>query len=108
MPRLKLLTLTCFDKQDLVGKDEPYLVVNGNTVWGPSSVGDGDSVDLDDVEPIPFATKISVDLYEKDPVADDHLGSSLAWAWWEGQGPKQLDFTGRGALYAVRVEVVGD
>jgi hypothetical protein len=72
---LKLVSLRCNDAQEVT--DEPTLVVNGTTVWGPSSMRTGQSMSI--TEPIYFSGggNAIVELWEHDPARSERIGSPL-------------------------------
>lgn len=73
-PELRLVSLHCVTTED-VGSDHAYLLVNGVKVWGPTAMNDGDTADLRQVHPVPFAGTARLSLYDRDLVdPDDWLG----------------------------------
>lgn len=74
---LDLVSLRCNDAQERT--DEPYLVVNGATVWGPSSMRTGQSQNIVGEEPIYFSGggNAIVELWERDPARSERIGGSL-------------------------------
>jgi hypothetical protein len=74
---LNLVSLHCNDAQEAT--DEPYLVVNGSTVWGPSSMETGQTRTMEGVGPIYFSgggTAI-VELWERDAARSNRIGPAL-------------------------------
>ncbi len=69
--RLILRSLKCNDAQE--AKDEPYLVVNGERVWGAEKVKSGQTRDIGDQE-VPFGSYAQIDLWESDGAISDRLG----------------------------------
>jgi hypothetical protein len=69
--RLILHSLTCNDAQEI--KDEPYLVVNGERVWGAENVKTGQTRNIGDLE-VPFGSYAQIDLWESDGARSDRLG----------------------------------
>ncbi len=111
MPKLKLLSLQCHQTEDNLGPDEPYLVVNQNVVWGPTSMGSGQSTTLQVVDPIEFAGNVGVQLFDQDTGfldPDDLLGGISISGQQAGQGTRQGSFTGDGAIYTLNYEVLAD
>ena len=74
---LDLVTLHCNDAQERT--DEPYLVVNGATVWGPASMRTGETEDITEREPISFSGggNAIVELWERDPGRSERIGNPL-------------------------------
>ena len=73
--RLELVKLFCDRKQDTVGRDEPKIVVNGVTVYGPGDIGKGGTVYLTGRSAL-FSSTAQVQLLEVDAGADDDMGST--------------------------------
>ncbi len=71
------LSLRCNDAQERT--DEPYLVANGVTVWGPASMRTGQSQDIEGEEPIYFSGggNAIVELWERDRSRSERIGNSL-------------------------------
>jgi subtilisin family serine protease len=108
-PRLRLLSLECFSTEDWTGPDEAYLTVNGERIWGPSTVSPGELRTLSSVPPIRFRRRARIDLYDQDagwPDEDDHLGAHYVWASQAEHGEQQQIFNGDGARYRLSYEVV--
>lgn len=72
---LHLRSLICDDAQER--KDEPYLVVNGATVGGPSSMRTGQSRRIEREETIYFSGNAIVELWERDPARSERIGGPL-------------------------------
>lgn len=70
---LILDSLRCNDAQERT--DEPYLVVNGDTVWGPSSMRTGQTRDIEIGEAPYFTRNAIVELWEKDRTRSDKIGT---------------------------------
>ncbi|MGW6940258.1 hypothetical protein ACWGF3_14870 [Streptomyces xanthophaeus] len=73
-----LTTLTCYENSDATGGDDPYLQINGTTVWTSQ-----DSADCDPSSPVTVPvnrlarTGDAISLYDENfPDADEHLGSA--------------------------------
>jgi len=108
-PRLRLVQLTCDRTEDWAGGDETYLQVNGQRVWGPTSMNNGQSADLRILTPIAFSQRARVDLYDQDlgwPDRDDHLGATYARSTELGRGEREHRFTSDGARYTLVYEVM--
>jgi hypothetical protein len=76
---LQLISLICRDTEDTWGADEPYLRVDGNTVWS-GRLNTNDSANLQGSPEIPFGYtgSINVELFEDDsPDNDDFLGEKF-------------------------------
>jgi hypothetical protein len=71
---LHLVSLRCNDAQEAT--DEPYLVVNGATVWGHASMRTGQLQDLGPME-VDFspARNARIELWERDAARSDHIGT---------------------------------
>jgi hypothetical protein len=82
--RLELVQLHCTRKQDAIGPDDPKILVDGTTVYGPGSIGKGDKVDLSGRSAL-FSGKAVVQLIEVDAGADDDMGT------WTVLGSAQVD-----------------
>ena len=72
--RLELVKLHCSRRQDTVGRDEPKIVVNGTTIYGPGDIGKDGTVYLTGRSAL-FSTTALVELLEVDSGSDDHMGS---------------------------------
>lgn len=70
---LHLRSLHCVDAQER--KDEPYLVVNGEEVWGPSKMKTGQSQIIE--REVDFSGNAIVELWERDYNRSDKIGGSL-------------------------------
>lgn len=69
---LDLLSLHCHDAQQR--KDKVYLKVNGEDVWGPTTMRSGNTRSLDSVREIFIPERTSVQLWEEDGSRDDYFG----------------------------------
>lgn len=107
MTTLKLVSLECHTTEDSSGADEPYLRVNGNNVWGPISLNDGQSATIN--LQVDFTDSAEIKLYDQDVGSffdtDDHLGTLTANLGQLGQGEQRGDFNGDGASYTLVWEV---
>ena len=111
MPKLKLKKLKCVETEDFVAADEPYLVVDQNVVWGPGSLANGDTANLQSVDEIEFTGNVGVQLFDQDTGfldPDDLLGGITIGSGQAGQGLKTASFTGDGANYVLSYEVLAD
>lgn len=104
MATLTLISLLCNETEDWTGADEPYLRVNGRTVWS-GSLNDGDSKDFGVGQTglnISFSQVATIQLYDKDFGwfdNDDFLGSTQAVTQQIGLGEQTAYFNGDGASY---------
>lgn len=73
MAELHIKKLKCVKKDDVIGKDEASLQVNGSTISGPHLLGKGDSVTLTAMRS--FTGSIKVTLVDEDAGKDDTLGT---------------------------------
>lgn len=109
--KLRLISLYCSTTEDSTGADEPYLLVNGNQVWGMESPGlnNGDTADLSAVPVIDFDTRARVELFDRDLGGaldpDDLLGRFYAGKMQAGQGELEYKFTLDDADYTLTYEV---
>jgi hypothetical protein len=105
--RLKLISLTCNNKNDIGSPDEAILQIKGQNVFGPVDMSNGDTVDLRAVDPIRFRRALSIDLIDFDgPGANDFLGTVVATRAELGQGQQQATFQQNGADYTLVYKVV--
>ncbi len=112
MPKLKLISLHCTKTEDDFGADEPYIKVNGLTVWGPGSLNDGQTADLT-VDCPPFDAQLgqAVELWEQDNPPfdpDDFLGSFVLTAPPAGVNTQTHHYTGDESDYTLTYEIVPD
>jgi hypothetical protein len=104
MPTLRLKNLLCQVTEDN-GADEPYLVVNGQTIWGPTSINAGGTKSVN--RQFYFVNSAEIKLFEEDAIdANDYLGMVTATSAMKGQGEKQGKFTGDGANYTLYYDVI--
>ncbi|NEP17290.1 MAG: hypothetical protein F6J97_10340 [Leptolyngbya sp. SIO4C1] len=108
MANLKLISLECKKTEDWSGADEPYLRVNGNNVWGPISLNNGQSATVD--RTVEFSQTAEIALYDQDVGSwfdtDDHLGTLAANTDQVGQGEQRGRFNKDGADYTLTWEVL--
>ena len=105
--RLKLISLTANNKNDIGSPDEAFLQIKGQTVFGPVNMNTGDTVDLRAVDPIRFRRALSIDLFDFDgPGANDFLGTVVATRAELGQGQQVSTFQQGGANYTLVYKVV--
>jgi hypothetical protein len=67
---IELVGLECRDAQQAT--DRPYLEINGERVWGPTSMGTRDTRTFSVTRP--FHRNVMVDLWEEDLTGPDHFG----------------------------------
>jgi len=104
MADLKLKYLNCKKTEDLTGPDEIYILVNGERVWGPQSVNDGEQPSINVVRGF-SGRRVKVELYDQDAGGaddDDHLGTVYASS---KPGDFEMKFTGDGANYSLHANV---
>lgn len=110
MARLRLINLRCNQKEDFIGPDEPYLRLNGINIWGPSTITNGQTIDLTSVVPQSFFGVASLELFDQDvggPLdPDDFLGAISVSSAQIGSGPQTGSFTGDEANYILTYEVL--
>jgi hypothetical protein len=105
--RLQLIALTCHRRQDTVGRDEPKLLVNGVSVYGPGDIGKGETVDLRP-RSVVFTSVAHIALVEVDSGADDQLGTVTASRGQSGKGPQRGEYQLPNADYEITFQVVPD
>ena len=100
MATLMLNSLKCIRKQDVTGKDEPRIRVDGQKVWN-GVVKKGATVDIGvEVEFEDRATVIAEEMNNQTP---KQIGNSVTVR--ESGNPKFLTFKTSGAWYEVYFEV---
>lgn len=111
MPKLQLIKLACHQTEDWTGPDEAYLMLDGNKIWGPMSLNNGQDANLSSMPPIAFTGVTSLQLYDQDTGVldpDDFLGAVSIGAGVAGQGLRSGNFNGDGAHYTIYYEVQAD
>ncbi len=104
--RLELVELHCTRKQDTVGSDEPKLLVDGVTVYGPGSVKKGGTVNLAGRSAL-FSKTAQVQLIEVDAGVDDDMGTfTVNGAAQVDRGDQQGEFHRTHADYELTYRVV--
>lgn len=102
--RLELVKLKCVRKHDVFDPDEPKLIVNGVTIYGPGNVGKGETVNLN--RSTLFNGSAQVQLVEVNPGKDKDLGTrTISGASDVGQGSRMKEFQSPGADYELTYEV---
>lgn len=110
MPLLKLISLTCQDQEDDLGKDEPYLTIKGKKI-DCAPMGEGDTKSLTHVEVFKFEGNISIKLRDEDwPDTDDYLGELVVKEPAAIDPEKELEgqFKNDDAEYFLRYRVLPD
>ena len=100
MANLNLKQLRCIRKQDITGKDEPRLKVDGTPVWN-GVVTKGGSVDIG--VDFPFEKEASVIAEEMNNTKPKQIGTPVIVR--ESGNPKFMTFKTSGAWYEVDFEV---
>jgi hypothetical protein len=102
MPTLHLTKLTCERKQDVTGKDEPRIVVNGEVVWGPGKMAKGDAQPLN--VPVDFGEVAEVKVEEMNGDKAKQIGAAQSIRVNRPGSP--VDFSTCGAHYVLQYEVL--
>ncbi len=104
---VKLDRLVCLDTEDTFGSDEAFLRYNGELVFGPRKIKEGQSRDINVTRPIDV--RALVQLFDDDsPDGNDHLGTIEILRGEVGAGQRSVGFTGDGANYLLFYRVVND
>ena len=101
MATLELKMLRCKRKQDVTGRDEPRITVDGERVWNGVVEKEG-SVSLDGVTVL-FEGQVSVIAEEMNNTKPKQIGDAVIVR--ESGNPKFLTFKTSGAWYEVDFEV---
>ena len=96
MATLELKTLRCIRKQDITGKDEPRIKVDGTPVWNGVVAKDG-SVEVGVT--VPFEDEASVIAEEMNNTKPKQIGAAVIVR--ESGNPKFMTFKTSGAWYEV-------
>ena len=110
-----LESIVCNDQNE-IGKDEPYLLINGKEVWkGSMSQGQGITFQSETpeesnyFEPFAFAKTATVKLFEDDGNhwwnKNDFLGEKKAYSWQAGDENLSMTFTGDDANYTLQFAI---
>jgi len=100
MANLKLKTLRCIRKQDITGKDEPRIKVEGQAVWNGVVSKDGSvNIGVD----IAFTGQASVTAEEMNNTKPKQIGDAVLVR--ETGNPKFMTFKTSGCWYEVDFEV---
>lgn len=100
MANLELKTLRCKRKQDITGKDEPRIKVDGSAVWNGVVAKDG-SVHIGVT--VPFNDEVSVIAEEMNNTKPKQIGDAVVVR--ESGNPAFMTFKTSGAWYEVDFEV---
>jgi len=104
--RLELVKLHCTRLQDSVTKDEPQIDVNGVRVYGPGSIGKGDTVYLSG-HSATFVNTAQVHLVEVDSGPDDDMGTvTIKGATDIDRGDQKREFHRTNSDYELTYRVV--
>jgi hypothetical protein len=89
--RLQLLSLHCFETEDVRGADEAYIMLDGTRVWA-GSINNGQDRDLTRIPIYSFFGAASFELWDDDGNKwydrNDFLGQWTAYSW-EKDSPVQ-------------------
>lgn len=100
MATLELKTLRCIRKQDITGKDEPRIKVDGTPIWNGVVTKDG-SVEIG--ASVPFEGQATVIAEEMNNTKPKQIGAAVIVR--ESGNPKFMTFKTSGAWYEVDFEV---
>ena len=105
----RLVRLACQGTEDSTGADQACLTYDGERVFGPSSIEDGETLNLGIVRPLSGEARVA--LFDEDPLDTDAVLGSVTISRSElGLGLRHQDLTRNGARYTLfyRVVRVGD
>lgn len=103
MAKLDLDRLTCVRPQDVIGADEPELLVNGVVVFEERMERGETKVVVYDLE---FDSHCVVELRERDGRRTKTIGPvQFIWATEAGGGQRERDFTTSGTEYLLSYEI---
>jgi hypothetical protein len=103
--RLDLVKLHCTHKQDAIGPDDPKIIVDGVTIYGPGDLGKGESVNLAPRSAL-FTNSTQVQLIEVDAGADDDMGTvTIVGSSSVNRGDQQREFHRTNADYELTFRV---
>jgi hypothetical protein len=104
MATLNLRRLLCVETED-AGKDEVYLVVNGEKIWGERKIGVGQGLSVN--RQVNFTNSVEITLFDADaPDSDDYLGTIIVTNAMKGKGELTGYFLRDGADYTLYYDVV--
>jgi hypothetical protein len=104
MATLRLNTLTCYETEDEFGPDEAYIKVNGDKVWGPTTMTGARDAPVN--HEASFSGEATVQLWDEDRFSDDDLLGT--WTVREdeaGAGEQEARFTYDRSHYKLTYEV---
>jgi hypothetical protein len=103
---VKLQRIFCRRTEDTLN-DEAYLRLNGTKVWGPVSVDDDSTTEINLL--VEFAGQATVDLFDEDLGnfldEDDFLGRHVVTELEVGMGDRHVRYTGDDADYTLFYKV---
>ena len=111
MAQLRFFYVDCNDQQE-AGGDEIYFTFHDNGGWGEGRTNTIKDMDAGErfymTDRFNFSGSVDVRLYEQDPAnPDDFIDSTtLYFSWSENGDNKTVVFSGAGANYDVRYEIV--
>lgn len=98
-------TLSCQRTEDNTGADEAYLTYNGERIFGPTRINDGQSRNINVFRRL--NGQGSVSLHDEDsPDPDDFLGSWTVSQTEADQGDRVATFSRDGARYTMIYSVL--
>jgi hypothetical protein len=104
MATVNLRRLLCLETED-AGKDEVYLVVNGQKIWGERKIGVGQGLSIN--RQVNFTNSVEIKLFDADaPDSDDYLGTITVTNAMKGKGEQIGKFNRDGANYNLYYDVV--
>lgn len=95
MARINFISLKCVRKQDVTGKDEPEIWLDGKKRWDGVMKKGETAVLMPLFED--FEESIKVELKERNPNKSKLLGTKTVWA--DRPEPQPVDFKTAGAHY---------
>ena len=101
MRTCKLIRIRCHKKNEYIS-DEPYIVVNGKTVWSAQGVDEDESREINQV--YRFTRELTVQLFEDDPGgidSDDFIDEQIITPAYAGKGELKFHFIGEDAHYSI-------
>jgi hypothetical protein len=101
VPTLQLTKLVCKRKQDVTGKDEPQITVNGEVVWGPGKMAKDDTRTLN--VPVEFGEVAEVKLQEMNGDKPKQIGAAQSIRVDRPGSP--VDFSTSGAHYVLYYDI---
>jgi hypothetical protein len=103
MSILRINAIRCIEQEDFWGDDDTFIVVNGQRVWGPQPMDEGQTRTIN--AEFAFNRSVEIKLFEVDDLdPDDFLGQVELRATDEGE--HHLKFTEDDADYSLWVTIV--